>query len=117
MNLRMKHKKVAEMGNKRFKKGHPIEAIKKLQDKYPVPGNCPHITVPKINPEVWAKLRQPKMPTTVYPLTGHIRSYSNSSGKENYTNVCPKVHKMSQICICSLKEEGMDLLATLMTHS
>lgn len=50
---------IASLGNKRFQKSQSLEKVKKLQDKYATPGNCTDINVPRVNPEVWSKLRLP----------------------------------------------------------
>jgi len=51
--------KIAEMANKRFRAGASVDKIKALQDQYMLPANCTEIQVPRVNPEVWSKLRLP----------------------------------------------------------
>ena len=35
------------------------EKLKSLMDQYPLPNNCESLAVPKVNPEVWAKMTPP----------------------------------------------------------
>ena len=52
------NEKLAAMANKRFDKSQSYDRIKTLQEQYKTPENCAKVIEPRVNSEIWIKLKQ-----------------------------------------------------------